>query len=255
MFVKHLKLMRKNLFLFLILSISIVSCSDTEENNQIDSKLNIRLEYNGEPFVFFNDYEYPDGKTFNLTRISFYLSEIRVSNSNTTLVTGIPEYVDLTNSHSDVQKAEIGFDFPLNDLNISDFSQISFNIGLTENDNSTHPNDYTSDNDLSRSAEYWISWNSYIFAKIEGNIDLDGDQIKETGIALHLGSNEALRNISFENIVNNDQVDIVINVEEIFENANNIFDIETTSRIHSLSQIDQTNEIMDNLAAAFKIQN
>ena len=124
MFVKHLKLMRKNLFLFLILSISIVSCSDTEENNQIDSKLNIRLEYNGEPFVFFNDYEYPDGKTFNLTRISFYLSEIRVSNSNTTLVTGIPEYVDLTNSHSDVQKAEIGFDFPLNDLNISDFSQI-----------------------------------------------------------------------------------------------------------------------------------
>jgi len=245
--------MLKNTILLFILVLGFVSCSDSDDT--IDTNINFALEYDGSPFVFFNDYTYPDGKVFNLTRLSFYISDIEVSDGTTSELKEQVTYVDLTNSHSSASGAVAGYDLEVKDVGLTDFTSLNFNIGLNAAQNATNPNDYTSDNDLSRSAEYWTGWNSYIFAKIEGNIDLDGDMVKETGVALHLGSDETLRIINLTNISSNEEIRLKIDVKNIFQNGTEIFDIETTSRIHSLAQIDQANELMDNLKAAVRLEN
>lgn len=239
---------KKYIVLAFLSIITFYSCSDDDA----ETILNFRLEYEGEPFVFFKDYSYPDGKTFNLTRLSFYISDIQLSSTGQGSSSSVPEYLDFTNSHADESKAMDGFDLPMQLSPDGDITGVSFSIGLNEELNATVPNIYPSSHAMSRSAEYWASWNSYIFAKIEGNIDLDGDQVKETGVVLHLGSDEAFRTININGLANTDNVDLVIEVKDIFQNGSDIFDIETTHKIHNLSQMAESNILMDNLVSAIR---
>jgi hypothetical protein len=242
--------MLKHIFLVAAGVIMLGACS----SDQKDVTINFKLQYDGAPFVFFQDYNYPDGKVFNLTRLSFYISDIDLSDGNTIESFVRPIYVDLTNSHATNASAQNGYDLVLEDTELSNITNLNFNIGISPVLNSTTPNDYTSDNDLSRSAEYWMSWNSYIFAKIEGNVDLDGDQVKESGVALHLGSDAALRRVNFDGFNSSGDIDVIIDVKDIFQNQSAVFDIENTTRIHNLSQIDKINVLMDNLVNAISAE-
>ena len=93
---------------------------------------------------------------------------------------------------------------------------------------------------------------SYIFLKIEGNIDLDSDGAAETGIALHTGSNEALRRIVLEYPIEvkeneNTSVNLVFDIYQLFDGPNRLFPIEEYPQIHSLTQLDGVLELSDNL--------
>jgi len=218
--------------------------SDIKELN-----INFKLEYDGEPLVFFEDVAYPDGRNFEFTRFSFYISEISLENeSNSTLVKDV-DYIDLTPSHSSLTAASEGYDYLLELPEKMSYQNVRFNIGLTDLQNDTKPEDYNSSSPLSLTGEYWSNWESYVYAKIEGRIDLDGDGISD-GVALHLGSSEALRNVFLENLDSAEEVEITIDMKKVFERNGIIYDINATPRIHSLNQLDQTNILMDNLKAA-----
>lgn len=244
--------MSSKIILFGILIIAITSCSDTDNDDNIS--MNIQVQYEGNPFVFFNDYTYPDGRTFNLSRLSFYMSEVTLSDGTTTSESGDPLYIDLTNSHATQELADEGLELTFEETGITEVSELQFNIGLDATTNATNPNDYTSSNPLSRSAEYWSSWNSYIFAKIEGNIDLDGDNVKETGFTLHLGSDDALRRLSFSQSQVDNTIDVTIDIEDIFISNGVIFDLEEVNRIHSLNQMEDINWLMDRLSDAIRVE-
>ncbi|MBT8229803.1 MAG: hypothetical protein KJO50_06040 [Bacteroidia bacterium] len=240
----------KNLFYSIIAlsALFLSSCGD----DPTDLTMNFKLEYGGEPLVMFDEYSYPDGKTMNFTRFSFYISELAIiKDGNSTEIKDV-DYIDLTMYNIDNEASETGYDYIIRDLEDVDFDAISFNIGLTPEMNSTVPADYNSSNPLSLSGEYWLNWESYIFAKIEGNIDLDGDGSLETGVALHLGSDPILRNIRFDNLDGDNEVDIVIDLKDVFDDGS-VYDIASTPRIHSLSQIEQATELIDNLVQSFRL--
>ena len=224
------------------------SCGDDSS----DLTMNFKLEYNGEPLVMFDEYTYPDGKTINFTRFNFYISELNLIKEGISTEVKDVDYLDLTMYNLDKETSENGYDYIIRDLENIDFDGLSFNIGLTPEMNSSVPADYNSSSPLSKTSEYWLNWASYIFAKIEGNVDLDGDGSLETGVALHLGSDAILRTIQFDNMDGDNNIDIVIDLKEVFENGS-IYDIESTPRIHSLSQIDQASELIDNLVSSFKL--
>lgn len=227
--------MKKIHFLLLIsLSILLSSCGGDD-----NAKLNLvfKLNYDGDPLVMFQDLEYPNGETMQVKRVSFYLSDINVRDEAgiTTKVSEV-EYVDLTDSHIDMNSAVNGYSLDLGELDIEDYNRVSFTIGLSDEQNAGVPEDYSSDNPLSKSGDYWRSWNSYIYVKIEGHMDYNKNGVTDSGeaFALHLGTNEVKREFSSDVDKAEDAVNINIDVRKIFENNQGIYDIAEGSRLHNL---------------------
>lgn len=213
--------------------------------------LNIKLEYNGEPLVMFEPYEYPDGKKIEFTRCSFYTSEMQLDEITINEI----EFHNLTNAHANLSLAQTGYTYTITNIPIGNYNTISFNIGVPEDLNNRDPGEFPSGHPLAKPAENWFSWMSFIFLKVEGNVDLNDDDEPETGVALHTGSNVALRNLSIdypiqvqEGITTN--VDLVFDIYELFNGSTRIYPIEENPQIHNLSQLDAVTEISDNLINA-----
>ncbi len=245
--------MKNSLFALLGLIILLSSCSEDPK----DVQLNFKLKYDGEPLVMLDEYVYPDGRPIKFTRVSFYLSDVQAIDDGQSQEILDVAMINLAESHATMGGANDGYTLLIEDQDIENLDAIRMNIGLTSEQNGKAPNDYDIDNPLSNTGEYWIGWESYIFAKIEGLIDMDRDGTTEKTFALHLGSDEIMRTITFDNINMNesDQYDLnfEIDVKNIFENGA-VYDIETTPNIHSLNQINQANQLIDNWAQAFSIR-
>ncbi len=208
--------------------------------------LNIKLQYDGEPLVMFDTYAYPDGKNINFTRCSFYTSEMKLDEKTIVDV----DFHNLTNSHANPELASNGYSRSILNVPVGNYNTFSFNIGVPEELNNRDPGEFPSGHPLAKPAENWFSWMSYIFLKIEGKINLSANV--ETGVALHTGSNEALRNIKLEypiQIKENEvsSINLVFDIYQLFNGTERIFPIEETPQIHSLSQIDAVVELSDNL--------
>lgn len=243
--------MDKSLWL-VILMLLLFGTGCKEETTKIE--IYLQLNYGGKPMAMQQSYSYPSGETFFLSRASFYLSELRVKDGNTTHPISTVEYVDLTHSHADIDGATEGHLVTSREIDTEQFDQFLFNVGLTEAQNKTVPADHPNDHPLAKSGEYWLAWNSYIFAKFEGFIDLDGDSQPETGVALHLGSDEAFVSQEFAYNSTEGRIVIKLHVDQVFEQNGEIYDIKTNPQIHSLSQLPAIRELAHNMSKAITIR-
>ena len=132
-------------------------------------------------------------------------------------------------------------------------NNLSLIIGLSEEQNASVPSDYSSSNPLSKSSEYWLAWNSYIFVKFEGFFDADGDGEPETGFNLHLGSDAASRPIARNSDDSDGEISLIIDLMDVFDNGQ-IYDIRTNPNIHSLEQMPLAEFLMDNLASSLRLE-
>jgi len=219
------------------------------ETGTID--LNIKLEFDGIPLVMFEDYTYPDGRKMNFTRCSFYTSDMKLDER----VINEVEFHNLTNDHATADLAESGYTYTIENVLPGNYESLSFNIGVPQELNDKDPGEFPSGHPLAKPAENWFSWKSFIFLKIEGNIDLDDDGEMETGIAIHTGANEALVNIamSYPVQINANEVtpmNITLDVYDVFKGEERIFPIDDFAQIHSLSQLDAVIELSNNLINA-----
>jgi len=110
---------------------------------------------------------------------------------------------------------------------------------------------------LARSGEHWFSWNSYIFLKVEANMDSNGDGQKDLPIALHIGADDAYRFTEIQRtgeVVSNQDTneDIIIDLYEFFGGQNVVYNIDETSSIHALSQSEAMLELVSNYSQCFK---
>jgi hypothetical protein len=244
--------MRKSTFGFLlVIAVVFSSCGDKTG----DVALNFKLEYNGEPLVMFEDVEYPDGKSMFFNRFSFYMSELTIGSHTVDEV----KLMNLTADHTSLERAMQGTTYMIEDVELEGGNTtISFNIGVPTDVNATAPADYNSSNDLSILEEYWSPWSSYIFSKTEAKIDADGDGSKEMNVALHLGLNDAFRTVELTTSIDTDgdtvSKDIVIDLYELFDGPNGIYDVIAVPQIHQTNTLDQINELADNMVGAISVR-
>ena len=246
--------MMKAYGVILLALIIVTSCGDDESNFD----MTIKLSYDDAPLVMTNDYTYPDGRTIRFNRVSFFISKLNVSDGTESVQLLDAQHVNLTQSHIDEERASEGYQVISNDVELASINSISFNIGLTADQNGQSPSDYPVDSDLSNSAEYWVGWESYVFAKIEGLIDLDNDGTPESTFALHLGSDEIMRTVDIENLSDSRDsysLNIDLDVKQIFNDGTTTYDIVETTNIHSLNQIAQANFLIKNLERALENSN
>ncbi len=232
----------KQLFLLLAAAFLFHSCGDDSDA----LALTFKMEYDEVPLVMFEEYTAPTGESIEFSRISFFISDLNFTLEDGTVFTKEVDYIDLTESHANEELAKEGYLYELTESE-SNASSVSFNIGLTPEQNATRPIDYPSSNALSDSGEYWSGWESYVMIKVEGLIDADGDGMRERGVSLHLGTDQVTRSFNYN--VNEKNVDFVLDIESLFD-CQQSYNIVETPMIHSLGQSDQMMVLADNLSCA-----
>jgi hypothetical protein len=158
--------------------------------------LNWRLSYDDSPLVFFTPYEY-DNYEITFTRFTTYISELTLGDRPTD---DRVFYATVGDSHVDVDQSAQGYSLPIA-VAPGTYEGLQIGLGVNPELNATRPSDWPSGHPLASSGEYWLSWTSYVFTKVEGTIDLDGDGISDRSFALHLGGDVAYQSISTEDTI------------------------------------------------------
>jgi hypothetical protein len=133
---------------------------------------------------------------------------------------------------------------------------MTFDIGIDEATNSQSETDFASwpaDHPLAAQSPsmHW-NWNSgYIFLKLEGKYDSDGDGTPDTNFIAHTGTNDLRRNVSLmvhkdiEQMMTHFMLDF--NVAQLLEGVDLMVDNST----HTMDNMPMATKIMDNFTSAF----
>jgi len=232
----------------------IQACSPEEKEGSLE--FNFKLVYDGSPLVAGQVYEYPLGFEFFVTKFSMFLSELSIENSTTSLNISDAIYLDLAAEQFDSETAQDGATIRFENIPENEYTTMNVSLGLPGTLNSTNPTDYMTDSPLSNTGEYWAGWESYIFHKLEGKMDPDGDGELDAGIALHIGSNDAYRSRTIDKsiVVNGGEttvVEIEIDLKNVLLVEGQAFDLKETPQVHHLGVLPKVLPIMDNLIGAF----
>tara|TARA_Y100000385_G_scaffold285797_1_gene346438 strand:- start:1211 stop:1960 length:750 start_codon:yes stop_codon:yes gene_type:complete len=249
--------MKKVLFFFLIgVSLLIQSCG--KDDVARDLTINIKLENKGVPMVGFEPFDYPGGYSMFLTKFSLFISEMElIGEDNSSLPIGDILFMDLLESVQTLERAEQGLSLLVSNVPSEEFTQLRFNVGVPSELNAQQPSDFTGNNALSNTGEYWVGWSSYIFHKTEGKIDTDGDGEFETNVALHIGSDEALRVAEYDinlNLDDRQELRIVVDIDNIFNINGAYYDFIETPQIHHLGLLPKALPIMDAFSTNISVE-
>lgn len=233
--------------------------------------IKFKLQYDGQTMTLPNldGNLYPgNDMPFFLNKFAYYLTGVGLTTSHGHVeeLTNADAYLKLEDDHHDVASAEEGTTHQIHGITAGSYTGIKFNIGVPESINNLTPNQFAPDSPFALDGEYWTSWGSYVFCKIEGKGDMNGDMIFDDPVmALHLGADEALRTLEFTKDFQihagaMHTLEFVIDVKKVFDNDGTIYDIlgstdgEANARIHKLTQMPRINELCDNLVEAFELQ-
>ena len=234
--------------ILLALPLLFVAQSCHTDNSVSTGNLNLKFKptFNAKPFVINQIYTI-NGKNVRFTRFQIYTTRYC---SSATADCSNAVFVNFT-SLDDSTKAAKGLSSQLS-FTAANYTTLDIGLGVDAKSNAKTPKDYTSTNPLSSYDDYWADWNSYIFFKLEGLMDKDGDGKFETGISLHTGSNECFRSFTLNktfSVPDNGSVDLNFEV-----NLNTIlrgWDLVATPNTNSLSDKPKMNILMDNVKDAF----
>jgi len=199
------------------------------------------------------NYTYPTGETFFLSRVSMFVANVALDDQ--VLLT--EDYYSLTEAHSTAALAASGYTTDLAELEDGTYNNLSFDIGVTAENNAMVPGDFPSSNVLSQAGEHWPGWGSYVFYKIEGMLDTDGDGTMDQGMSLHIGGDEVFTSVSIPVSTTIDEsntaIGIALDLYEVFNGGGQPYDIVSNSGLHSKADhLTFMQELMANTKNALK---
>ncbi len=170
--------------------------------------LSFRATYGDEPLVLDQQTYLYKGNPIRFSKVTFYLANLVVVNDDGERELSDIQFIDLSLTHNTPEDAAKGSIVNFTRVPVGVYRFLRFGIGVPVDLNKTNPSDYSTSHPLGadNSSEYWEAWNSYIFAKIEGQYDenedgtIDGNDIS---FAYHAGMDRAYPDeLEFDNILN-----------------------------------------------------
>ena len=171
-------------FPIILLFFFINACKkDTIVNDMLS--IRSKATYGGSPLVFFQPLDYPQGFKIKFQTVDIMIKGFNLSDANHIIHSSDSVFV-LHFTNNDLATANSGINerFSVNDGN---YNNLNFGIGVDSLINIKKPSDFPSSSVLSDSYYYWDAWSSYIFMKIEGSYDADGDGNYEGTFTYHTG--------------------------------------------------------------------
>ena len=217
-----------------------------------DLKVTLRLQYDGEAVVMQEkQFDYHPDYDISFTRVSFYASNWKFTGNGDELSIVDLAYIDLSESHINQESADEGYQLYFEDLDDQSFDQFEFTLGLEPDLNAMKPSDFPSTHPLSISREYWEAWSSYVFMKVEGGIDTDGDGVSNSTFSYHMGGDQVKRDLSLPVQVTlsegRTELDLIIDLKDVLIKDGEIFDVQGIRGVHTPDRLD----IMEDMATRF----
>lgn len=188
----------KNPFLIVLLLIGSLWISACNNGNETpaevldgDVRLTFKADFKGQPLLMYDDtYDYEAGMALRFQLFQFYISHLSLITEMADTINGGEELVDIALvSFKDVtsqQLAEQGIVLEIKEVPAGTYKGIKLGIGVADDFNMTQPGDYAAGHPLSDN--YWTAASGYIFSKIEGNADLNGDGDFSEKLTFHTGA-------------------------------------------------------------------
>lgn len=204
---KQIRTKMKNILLLLTLtSLLLASSCGKEKTEPIDTasmKISFKATYDGQPLVLNTESYNYNGRPVRFSKINFYISDLVVLSDLGERELSEIYFVDLTKTHSSLEQANKGTEIEFSRIPVGDYSGLKFGVGVAADLNRTTPSDYSTSHPLGadNSGEYWDAWDSYIFAKIEGQYDLDdnGFDGNDIAFAYHTGMDRVYTSLELDN--------------------------------------------------------
>jgi hypothetical protein len=221
--------------------------------------INFQLVYGDQPLIITQDYIYPTGELFSFTGISHFISNITLYSGEEKLLLEDVRLIDLAAAHTSAEAASNGLTLHFHEVNKENYGRLEFSIGVPEALNAKKPSDFPSAHPLATNSFHWAPWNSYIFSKFEGNIDLIGDGSKETGFSLHTGDDKAFRTVSLPISLDlrnaeSGEIHLIVDMKKLFE-GEQIYNIRDFPQAHTQTGLNLIMEVAGNYARAFSVKN
>ncbi len=259
------KLHRIAFILLCLIGTTIIGCDDEDnddvsQSNTGEINLNFTAVYEDEPLVLLRDYAYTGDDIINFTTSNFFISDVYLTDSNggTTDLVDV-DFINFTEKNVIEELAEEPIVLNIDNVASGDYLSITFSVGVNPTVNQTQPSDYNPDSPLSFSSQYWVAWDSYIFAKFQGNLsdpNIVGDNVPWL---FHTGKDEVFRTFTFAingSLDANSTVDIDIELDhkELFAIDAGFMDIRSKPTNHDPNDIEPFIIITENFETAVTVQ-
>jgi hypothetical protein len=177
--------------LAVIIIIAAAGCGNNKTGN---IAIVFKGTYGNDPLVMLEEYDYAFEEKIQFTKSDFYVTNIQLgapSGLGELIVEA--ELIDL--SYTNEADAENGFEISVKDVPTGTYNRFNFGIGVEQVLNATMPEDWPASHALSE-PRYWETESSYIFAKIEGNLDTLASGNADLEWAYHTGTNKLYVSLS-----------------------------------------------------------
>jgi hypothetical protein len=231
--------MKKLMFLLIPASLFFfTACGDDDAvlGDTGSVNLNFKSVYGDSPLVCNNGdyvYQYPDGRDLRFGGVEFFIAEVSLMLEGSTDEVELIdiEYVNLSEMTT-LEEALEGITLSLPNIPTGKYRGIRIDIGVPNELNNLSNEDLGSSHPLNRVTP-WSAWGSYIFFKVSGIYDIDGDGIgngSDVTMAHPVGGNEMYHSLQLlkpiELTADKDlNLNVVLDVEKLYKDDNGHLDL------------------------------
>lgn len=192
-------------FLLLAVPLLFSSCGDDEPEMKETTtlSLNAKATFGDQPLVMFEEiYDY-EGQPLQLQLFQIYLTGLTLvyeeegGQREEAVKDVVLAHFGNTFSTAD---AEAGLDLLEVEVPARNYTGLKLGLGVSPELNATVPPDYELTHPLSQN--YWEDASSYIFFKVEGNTDVDGDGELSDKLTFHVGGNNNYQEATLNQAIN-----------------------------------------------------
>ncbi|OAV42921.1 MbnP family protein [Lewinella sp. 4G2] len=245
--------------LLFALAFTFVSCEDDEDPivaGDTELSINFAAEFGGEDLAIQSEaYDYPGGDRLKMQLFQYYVSDLQLlpaDGGDPVLLSEIEliRYASATEDNVDTRT----FTVPT-----GEYTGVRFGLGVKPELNAVDPNNFAATDPLNAN-EFWTAATRYVFAKIEANADLLGDDIFDIPVTIHMGSNDLYRTVTLDRdfrLTGNgaEELTVVTDILEALGGSDDTYDItvEANRRVHGGNQALATS-VFSGLADEFTLE-
>ena len=227
----------RSYLLLLPLILLLAACGNDDDITQTtEVELQFLATYDGNALDNSRAYPYPGDMEVRVTLYQFYLSDIELlpAGGGDPIHLSDIEMVRFRDQFSGTAAAE-GAILPFSGVPAGDYRAVRFRFGVRPDLNAKPPSEFPADYVLNEN-EYWGPAGMYVFAKVEGNADTDGDGMFQDKFSYHLGRDDLYQTVVYEepftvSATAPNRLTFVTDVYGVLTDGADFIDFRTESRI------------------------
>ncbi len=248
------------LVFFIILGTWLISfffgCTNETSPNDLIS-VRTKATYDGKPLILYNWVDYPQGFKIRFQTVDIMIKGFNLSDATHTIHSTDSVFVlHYINDNENDAKNGIVNRFQVNE---GQYNNLNFILGVDSLINLKKPEDFPSNSILSNHYYYWDVWSSFIFMKIEGQYDINGDGNFDGTFTYHTGKNDFYKtfNIPVDIIAQKgslNEIVLDIDIKNILAADGDFIDVNKNPTSHKQQDLPTLLKIFNHLSKAVTVE-